>query len=85
MGKWKKELTVQVKHESRSTKESKGTLNPDVKSNIIENFNKSLTSRQKCLSPSSEDETESVETCIFCNTLYVSSKTGEGWIQFSGF
>lgn len=34
-------------------------------------------------SSSSEDEAEKDEACIFCNALYLESKSGEGWIQCS--
>ena len=80
----KKELPGPAKHESRSAKESKGMINPDVKSQNIENFNKPSASSQECISSSSEDETEEEETCIFRNVLYVDSKAREGWIQCSG-
>ena len=55
------------------TKVSKGTPNPDVKSQNIENFNKSSASSQECMSSSFEDETEGGETCVFRNALYVDS------------
>ena len=35
-------------------------------------------------SSSFEDETEKRETCIICNSPWVESKIGEGWIQCSG-
>ena len=72
-----------AKHESRSAKESKGMINPDVKSQNIENFNKPSASSQECISSSSEDETEEEETCIFRNVLYVDSKDREVWILCS--
>ena len=41
---------------------------------------KSLVS-QRCAASFSDNEDEKHEACIFCNALYLESKSGKGWIQ----
>ena len=78
-----KDLPGPAKPENSPTKESKGTSNPDVKSQNTEKFNTSSTRSQENMSSSSETETEGGETCIFCNSHYIDCKVVEGWIQCS--
>lgn len=68
-----------MKKEKRPEKKEKGSSDP-LKQTVQTQTRQPAAISQSWMS-SSEDEDEKEEACLFCNTLYLDSKSREGWIR----